>query len=161
MSEAETSNTKRKPRKIQADWSDDKVTILIQAVENQPILWNTSLPEYRSTDKRNAAWNNISEVVFKASINADECKNKWQGLRSQYKESLNKKLKKISCQDWKYFNQMNFLKSGDGSEQRTETASNLVNYFFCIIYLSQNYSSYPRIMHFFYWRFLQARLKYL
>lgn len=132
MSEPETLNTKRKPRKIQADWSDDKVTRLIQAVENQPILWNTSLPENRIIDKRNAAWNHISEVFFKTSIDANELKIKWQGLRGQFKESLNKKMKKISDQDWKYFNHMKFLESVDGSEQRTETAVNLVNCFFTL-----------------------------
>lgn len=57
-------STKRKPRKIAVDFTEDQVTSLIAAVESEPILWNAALEEYRDKLKRDAAWSNISKCIF-------------------------------------------------------------------------------------------------
>lgn len=138
MSEPEK---KRKSRKITTDWTDEKVAALIGSVEDEPVLWNATLQEYRNKIKRDSAWKNMSEVVFENAIGPSELNTKWQSLRCQYKDQLNRAIKKKSGQGtdenytvrWKHYEQMKFLDSGDGSET-TETTSNLMVSCFLLLF---------------------------
>lgn len=132
MTEETAKNQKRKTRKIQVEWTEQKVNSLITAVESEPILWNASLPDYRNKIKRDSTWTTISECTFGNEIESTELNAKWQNLRCQYKDYSNKSKKKKSGQGadenyvirWKYFDQMKFLESGDGTESM-ETTSNM------------------------------------
>lgn len=123
---------KRKSRKIEVEWNDEKVKSLISAVEAEPVLWDASLKDYKNKLIRDSTWQSISECMFAKEIEASDLNTKWQNLRCQFKDHLNKFRKKKSGQGtdenyvirWKHYEQMKFLLSGDGNEVM-ETTSNI------------------------------------
>lgn len=129
---SETPKNSRKSRKVEVDWTEERVQQLIQSVEAEPALWNATLAEYRNKVKRDSAWNSISEIDFNSEISGHDLNVKWQGLRSQYKEQLNKMKKKKSGDGtddnyvvrWKYFVNLRFLDAGE----LNETVNTLSNY---------------------------------
>uniref|UniRef100_A0A8D8STL8 MADF domain-containing protein n=1 Tax=Cacopsylla melanoneura TaxID=428564 RepID=A0A8D8STL8_9HEMI len=101
--------SKRKPRKIKMEWTDENVKALIHAVQAEPFLWNTAYEEHKNHKKRDAAWKSISENLF-GNVDPNELNYKWQNLRCQYKDCRNK-LKKNANHSvrWRYFEHLKFL----------------------------------------------------
>ncbi|KAK0142609.1 Transcription factor Adf-1 [Merluccius polli] len=60
---------------------------LIIAVSAYPQLYDPSLPSYRDSGRRNAAWRKVAEIV---GFTDDVCKRKWKNLRDTYLKELKK-----------------------------------------------------------------------
>lgn len=134
MSDSEKENenesqgkSKRRPRITKVSWTDERVKVLIASVEAEPMLWNATLKDYRNKIKRDSVWKAIAEIDFENEISARELNTKWQNLRCQYKEHVNKIKKKKSGQgtDENYAVRWKFLDSGEGDA--IETTSNFAS----------------------------------
>ena len=131
---------RRKQRKIQICWNDECVHKLIVAVKSEQLLWNPSLQEYKHRVKRDAAWKSISENVFSNEIDPIDLNMKWQNLRCQYKELINKKTKHKDNQNyiirWRYYDQMKFISLCDrNATSKSSLVLSMVNIFLTIIAL--------------------------
>ena len=129
----------KRTRKSEINWTEDSIRRLIGAVEEEPILWDSSLSEYKNKTKRESAWAYISEIFFDSILPSAELNRKWQNLRCQFKDHCNKAQKKKSGQGtdenyiirWKYYDSMKFLLAAEVSGT-TETSSNMENVSKCL-----------------------------
>ncbi|XP_023951993.2 transcription factor Adf-1 [Bicyclus anynana] len=85
---------------------------LIALVRHFVFLYDTSHPKYMDSMKKDAAWNEISQLLNQP---ASACKHKWQGLRDAYRRAINKRKQRISEQPsvkikkWKYEDEISYL----------------------------------------------------
>lgn len=120
--------------KVQGEWTDDDVLILIKSVEQRRTLWDKGLTEYKLP--KDSTWAEIAEIIGKHS--SDDCKAKWNNLRVTFNINLAKYRSTKSGQAtdektkivWRYFNAMMFLESTDVRQSTPSTSSmHLVNSF--------------------------------
>lgn len=95
-------------------WSDLETKKLITLYEENELLWNVTLKDYRNRVKKHEAFRDISE---KLKIDITEVQRKIHNLRSQYNSELKKIKKKTSGQatdevyvsNWPYFAALKFI----------------------------------------------------
>ncbi|KAM3957815.1 uncharacterized protein ACR2FA_008736 [Aphomia sociella] len=85
--------------------------ILIEHVKRYPVLYDTTLTQYRDLSVRNCAWEEIAEQL---NANAEDLKTKWGKLRNCYTNALKRRRKQrgngsTPIAPWKFRNQMEFL----------------------------------------------------
>ncbi|CAL1569430.1 unnamed protein product [Knipowitschia caucasica] len=91
---------------------------LILSVFNFPELYNATLPNYRCTQSRAAAWKSISLTL---GLPTDECKKKWKNMRDRYLKEVRLEVKSRSLLSepvqsrWRYRQLMNFIAPFTGS----------------------------------------------
>ena len=73
------------------EWSEEQLVRLIQLYENEAVLWNTKLLDYRKKDKKNDAWNKIANAL---EVERIEVERKSKVLLAQYRREKLKYKKK-------------------------------------------------------------------
>lgn len=120
-------------RALTTTFNEEEVNLLIDAVEATTMLWDASNPDYKSRNKRDNAWQEISDNTFGGKFTVNELQLKWQNVRTQFKAYYAKSIETKSGQaaknpvTWKYFNKMMFIQSADES-QTPVSVSNLVSF---------------------------------
>ncbi|CAH2268873.1 uncharacterized protein LOC120624633 [Pararge aegeria] len=85
---------------------------LIGLVRHYVFLYDTSHPKYMDSTKKDAAWNEISQILNQP---ASACKHKWQGLRDAYRRALNKRKQRVTekpsakVKKWKFEDEISYL----------------------------------------------------
>lgn len=118
---------KQKRPKVAGVFTNDDNVKLIKAVEDRPILWDSSATVYSKLTKAEA-WQEISEIVGHSS---DACKARWGNLRVTFKTNITKYHRKKSGQAtgesvdivWKHFKSMLFLETSDVRTATESTSS--------------------------------------
>ncbi|KAJ0173650.1 hypothetical protein K1T71_010799 [Dendrolimus kikuchii] len=103
-------------------WSHDKIMQLIELFQSRPLLWDSSTDEYKDKNKKNDAWEEISQTL---NVSRKDVETKVHVLRSQFarekKRMLAKKTSigaKIQKCKWVFYEPLQFLlnvvtRSGD------------------------------------------------
>ncbi|TNN41807.1 Transcription factor Adf-1 [Liparis tanakae] len=91
---------------------EDKIIV---AVCGHPVLYNTTLFEYRNRNKKDEAWKRVGEAV---GLPDEICRRRWKSLRDTFqrekKRESNEKRSGSAAQStkkWKYSAVMSFLVS--------------------------------------------------
>ncbi|CAH0552825.1 unnamed protein product [Brassicogethes aeneus] len=84
---------------------------IIQFVKKYPILYDSTLDEYKDLPKRNLAWQIIGEEL---NEDGESLKKKWKNIRDCYGKYLrsieNPKSIKRTYKNWRYAKEMEFFK---------------------------------------------------
>lgn len=121
---------KSKSKRIEHKWNEEEVNQLILEVEKRPVIWDFWRTDYKIGPKREAAWQEIAEILPN-SIPCAELVAKWQNLRGQMRKEFIKIKTTKSGQSaerykpsWKYFAAMRFVTDHEG-EHTTISESNI------------------------------------
>ncbi|XP_034840440.1 uncharacterized protein [Maniola hyperantus] len=100
---------------------------LIGLVRHYVFLYDTSHPKYMDSTKKDAAWNEISQLLNQP---ASVCKHKWQGLRDAYRRAVNKRKLRISeeptarIKKWKFEDEISYLNKYLGEKKKATQNEN-------------------------------------
>lgn len=82
---------------------------LIEAVKNNPILYDNTLSDFKVPEKKIFCWENIAKNL---GTSEEECRKRWRTLRERYTREL-KQTKFIggtkTISSWEFFKQLGFL----------------------------------------------------
>lgn len=101
-------------KKVEKKWSQEDTLKLIGSIEARPSLWDMSSPAYKLP--KEMVWQEIADQINDGrSVN--DCKGKWQNLRTTFNSKLSAYRKKKSGQGtdetisivWPFFDSMMFL----------------------------------------------------
>lgn len=111
------SATRPKP-KVTMKWHNEDIHALIQAIEQQPSIWDLSSADNKNLTKRESAWNVIfKELDMRYGIN--ECKAKWTNLKTTYRFKKNAMMALKSGQGtepvWIFWNDMQFVTESESA----------------------------------------------
>lgn len=119
MKEMDTEVSSKQPKrrskpKVTAVWKMEDIRKLIEAVEQQPSIWDFGHQDHKNLSKREAAWRDIVEE-FQNRYSNTECKAKWINIKNAYSNVKSKIKSTKSGQgtetppSWTYWNDMRFL----------------------------------------------------
>lgn len=72
------------------EFRNEQVTLLINSVKNNPILWDTSRSDNKSRRTRESVWAEIA-MVFETRFFVSDLQAKWSNLRGQFRIKIVKK----------------------------------------------------------------------
>uniref|UniRef100_A0A182K7V7 MADF domain-containing protein n=1 Tax=Anopheles christyi TaxID=43041 RepID=A0A182K7V7_9DIPT len=82
--------------------SNENTLEFIAIVESHPFIWNKAHPDYRNVAKLENAWQLVADEM---DLDVEDCKDKWNSLRAQFRRVRRKWLQstknEIGC-DWMY-----------------------------------------------------------
>lgn len=121
--------------------------LLISIIERKPIIWDTSIEEYKDKHKKNAAWVEVCSYLIQNFETKDEAQqkliiqdtmSKWRAIRDNYVRSLKKQAQKSNSENgykrirpYTYADQLSFLKRSIElriNESNLENSTNELDY---------------------------------
>ena len=116
-------------------WSNDKIMQLIELFQSKPLLWDSSIKEYKDRNKKNDAFEEISQAL---NIPKKDVETKIHVLRTQFTREKKKLSAKkttgsgaIEKCKWIYYEPLEFLLFGATTSGETDTMNKTVSCF-CI-----------------------------
>lgn len=116
-------------------WSNDKIMQLIELFQSKPLLWACSIKQYKDRNKKNDAFEEISQVL---NIPKKDVETKIHVLRTQFTREKKKMSAKkttgsgaIEKCKWIYYEPLEFLLCGATTSGETDTMNKTVSCF-CI-----------------------------
>ncbi|KAJ8973885.1 hypothetical protein NQ317_019298 [Molorchus minor] len=73
------------------DWSNETVFKFLECYENEPVIWNASLPNHKNRNDVCDAWKRI-EVKMGQKYTVTELKKKKDSLMASFRACLNKEI---------------------------------------------------------------------
>lgn len=114
------------------NFTDEDVSLLIDAIKTNVILWDASHSGYRRRKKRDKSWTKIVDEVFDGRFSVADLQTKWANLRVQFRSYHAKSVETKSGQaaknpvKWKHFQSLQFLQASEET-QTPLSQSNLVS----------------------------------
>ncbi|XP_047503412.1 uncharacterized protein LOC125048665 [Pieris napi] len=112
-------------------WSNDKIMQLIELFQSKPLLWDCSIKQYKDRNKKNDAFEEISQVL---NIPKKDVETKIHVLRTQFTREKKKMSAKkttgsgaIEKCKWIYYEPLEFLLCGATTSGETDTMNKTVD----------------------------------
>ncbi|XP_070204455.1 uncharacterized protein [Littorina saxatilis] len=108
----DSASCSEKFRMVPGKISDEDCIQLIEMVQRNPTLYDTTSPDYRDPIKALTLWQNFAETIGRHDMEDVDWKKKWRSLRNMYVRNRrlirNAKNPKV-VKKWRFLDLMNFL----------------------------------------------------
>ncbi|KAK5975175.1 hypothetical protein GCK32_011322 [Trichostrongylus colubriformis] len=94
-------------------------TQLIEFIEMEPSIWDTSCAEYANRDRKDAAWERVLTDMESCGHRRplNDLKAMWKNMKDMYKRKRNQPTGSAGSSEWCYMESLRFLEKNEFSER--------------------------------------------